>query len=269
MNRNHLSTSLPSISPSIKLEIQLNKQDIKSSKFQKNIFIKRKDLDLINLLAKRGINKQIKVLFPSNKLKQESKSVNIPHRLINNTSLKRKHKHKFIHSDLHYISNVIHGNIKQKDQIEIIQRYERERCKDLFRNESLRKHIFPKEKSIMKSFIEFKPLKQKEEIIDIKDNNNMNNVNNHPIFDKIYCYSFKKKYSRNNNNNNNNTTTTSNSALLHKNYSLPNISNSKIQSSIKQTDAHDSSSYIAYHPKDNNVIITKHNKHINKYIKST
>ena len=262
MNRNHLSTSLPSISPSIKLEIQLNKQDIKSSKFQKNIFIKRKDLDLINLLAKRGINKQIKVLFPSNKLKQKSKSVNIPHRLINNTS--SKYKHKFIHSNLHYISNIIHGNIKQKDQSEIIQRYERERCKDLFRNESLRKHIFPKEKSIMKSFIEFKPLKQKEEIININNNNNMNNVNNHPIFDKIYCYSFKKKYSRNNNNNNNNnTTTTSNSALLHKNYSLPNISNC-----IKQTDAHDLSSYITY-AKDNNVIITKHNKHINKYIKST
>jgi hypothetical protein len=116
----------------------------------------------------------------------------------------------------------------------------------------------------MKSFIEFKPLKQKEEIININNNNNMNNVNNHPIFDKIYCYSFKKKYSRNNNNNNNNnTTTTSNSALLHKNYSLPNISNG-----IKQTDAHDLSSYIAY-AKDNNVIITKHNKHINKYIKST
>ena len=275
MNRNHLSTSLPSISPSIKLEIQLNKQDIKSSKFQKNIFIKRKDLDLINLLAKRGINKQIKVLFPSNKLKQKSKSVNIPHRLINNnTSSKHRHKYKFIHSDLHYISNIIQGNIKQKDQIEIIQRYERERCKDLFRNESLRKHIFPKEKSIMKSFIEFKPLKQKEEIIDINDNNNinmdnLNNINHHPIFDKIYCYSFKKKHSRNNNNDNNNTTTISNSALLHKNYSLPNISNSKIQSNIKQIDAHDSNSYIAYPKDNNNIIITKHNKHINKYIKST
>ena len=252
---NPLSTSLPSISPSIKLEIQLNKQDIKSSKFQKNIFIKRKDLDLINLLAKRGINKQIKVLFPSNKLKQESKSVTIPHRIFNNNSF--KHKHNYINSDLHYLSNIIHGNIKQKDQIEIIQRYEKERCKDLFRNESLRKHIFPKEKLIMKSFIEFKPIKQKEETIDITNNY----MNSHPIFDKIYCYSFKKKHSRNNINN-----TTSNNVLLHKNYSLPNISNGKLQN-IKPTEVHESSRVIAL-SKDN-VNITKHNKHINKYIKST
>jgi hypothetical protein len=67
-----------SVNNSLNYGIKLKKHETHNEKFRKNIFMKRKDFDLMNLLVRRGINKQIKIIFPSSKVKQESSIVSPP-----------------------------------------------------------------------------------------------------------------------------------------------------------------------------------------------
>ena len=61
------------------IETQINKQDIHTNQLRKKIFINRKDLDLMKLFSRRGINKQLKISFPFTKLNHNSQSILFPH----------------------------------------------------------------------------------------------------------------------------------------------------------------------------------------------
>ena len=212
------------VNNSLNYGIKLKKQEIHNDKFRKNIFMKRKDFDLMNLLVKRGINKQIKIIFPSSKIKQESPCVSPPQKKHINPYKRKQHK---IEVNTNNISKGIEQENKRRERyIEMLQKYERDKCKKLFCNESLRYLMFHKnENNIVNSFIEFKPFKYEDDThLSISS-------------DKIQCYSFKKKVSRNE------------KYLLNKDYSLPDINkgrviDSKYKNQIKKNfnDAKSSSS---------------------------
>ena len=188
---------------SLNFGIKYKKHEIHNDKFRKNIFMKRKDFDLMNLLVKRGINKQIKIIFPSTKVKQESPSVNPPQKKHINPYKRNHHK---VEANANNISKGIEQESKRRERyIEMLQKYERDKCKELFRNESLRHHIFHNhENNIINSFIEFKPFKFEDDSrLDISS-------------DKIQCYSFKKKVSRNE------------KSFFNKDYSLPDINKGRV-----------------------------------------
>ena len=54
----------------MKLEIELNHQD-RGIRFKNNLFIKRKDIDILNLLSKKGKLDQLKILYPTYKHKKQ------------------------------------------------------------------------------------------------------------------------------------------------------------------------------------------------------
>lgn len=54
----------------MKLEIELNHQD-RGIRFKNNLFIKKKDIDILNLLSKKGKLDQLKILYPTYKHKKQ------------------------------------------------------------------------------------------------------------------------------------------------------------------------------------------------------
>ena len=184
------------VSNAINHEAQSSKQDIHINKLRKNMFIKRKDLDLMKLFSKRGINKQLKIIFPLTKQHHNSQSVIFPQNKLPYSYTREPRKSN---SHINNISKVNHIDNKIR-RIERLQKFEKEKCKDLFRNESIRQMIFNKKPSMdLSSFIEFKPV--------IPENDSYLNIS----YDKIRGSLFLKHQSRND------------KIMFHKDYSLPDI----------------------------------------------
>ena len=183
------------------IETQINKQDIHTNQLRKKIFINRKDLDLMKLFSRRGINKQLKISFPFTKLNHNSQSILFPHNKLPYSYTKELRK-----SNLHInnISKINHIDNRIKC-IERLQHFEKEKCKELFKNESIRQMIFHNNVNMdLNSFIEFIPVKP--------INDSYLNISH----DKIRKYSFQKQRSRND------------KIVFHKDYSLPDINQGRV-----------------------------------------
>lgn len=78
------------IKPNMKLTINLNQQD-KGVRFKRNLFIKRKDIELMDLLKKRGILEEVTIAYPK-KPKSIPKKIDFPisNRNKNNSVIFRK-----------------------------------------------------------------------------------------------------------------------------------------------------------------------------------
>lgn len=78
------------IKPNMKLTINLNQQD-KGLRFKRNLFIKRKDIELMDLLKKRGILEEVTISYPK-KPKSITKKIGFPlsNRNKNNSVIFRK-----------------------------------------------------------------------------------------------------------------------------------------------------------------------------------
>ena len=184
-------------SNSINIEVQLNKQSIQINNSKKNMFIKRKDLDLMKLFSKRGINKQLKIVFPLTKLNHNSQSIIFSHNKLPYSYI-REHRKSNLH--INNISKVNHIDNKIR-----LQNFEKEKCRDLFRNESIRQMMFNKNSNIdLNSFIEFKPVKP--------ENDSYLNIS----YDKIRRNPYRKLHSRND------------KIIFHKDYSLPDINQGRV-----------------------------------------